>query len=524
MSVCFRARAGTIARMQECAWRGTAVAAAIALLAAGSASAAEPKDERIAEVVAAKIELQRSLGDWLGASLAKPAAPFRVDPVVQVILKGVVKELQQEEETSGGDVKFGGKTSMKLPGLGYADAGGSNTPEVILRGPGKKTVRTLRQLDMNVVRLIVRLYVDPAMPKDRRELLRGLAIDLAGIEPGRGDEILVDDLPAAAAVASLPVVQTAAGPVQMAMPLPGAAGGGRSSAVPLAVMSLTALAFAVILAYGIAQRGSDKTTVLGDGGGGKDEEDGRIEIADGRVVDIRSAGQGGAADRAREATAFTALADASPRELAELLSDVDPAVAAAIIETRGLTEETGRIFYVMAPPQRQLDISLWLGRARVIPRTELGQMEAAAAAALARVRSRVTVGGAGRLADFLSAAPDELRGQLLDAVAARDAAMADAARGSMVVFADLGRFSDKSVRRILTGVDPGVVALALVGAPEELRETVLGAVSKRLRTMIEGEADAVADRQAKDVEAARRLLERAMFQLHARGELVPRAA
>ena len=50
MSVCFAPRTGSIPRMHETARRGTAVAVAIALLVAGSASAAEPKEERIAEV------------------------------------------------------------------------------------------------------------------------------------------------------------------------------------------------------------------------------------------------------------------------------------------------------------------------------------------------------------------------------------------------------------------------------------------------------------------------------------------
>src|SRR5512146_211390 len=149
--------------MHYTGWRGGAIAAAVAMLVAGPVSAAENQDNRIAEVVAAKIEMQRALSEWLAGSLSKPAQPFRVDPVVQVVLRGDIRELQQSEESVGGDVKFGGKTSMKLPGLGYADAGGNNTPEVVLRGPGKKTTRTVRQLDMSVVRMMVRLYVDPAM-------------------------------------------------------------------------------------------------------------------------------------------------------------------------------------------------------------------------------------------------------------------------------------------------------------------------------------------------------------------------
>jgi len=507
--------------MHDTVWRGGAIASAFALLVAGPVAAAESRESRMAEVIAAKIELQRSLGEWLAGSLAKPAQPFRVDPVVQVVLRGEYRELQQQEEQLGGDVKIGGKSSMKLPGLGYADTGSGGTPEVILRSPGRRTTRTTRQLEMSVVKMVVRLYVDPAMPRDRRELLRTLASDLTGIEPGRGDELVVADLPAAAAAASVPVPVTTSAGTPALMSLPSAMPDRRFSALELALLSATAIAFAVILAFGLSRRPAGGAVAERD----RDDDDAGMEIVDGRVIDIKGGtAHVGAADRSRESAAFPALADATAREVAEVLGDVDPAVAAAIVETRGLSDDVSRLFYVIVPRTRQLEIGLWLGKARVIARTELGQMETAAAAALARVRSRVTIGGASRLADFLSAAPDDVRGQLLDEVASRDAAMADAARGSMVVFSDLARLSDKSLRRVVTGIDPGVVALALSGAPEEVRSTLLGAVSKRLRGIIEGEAEAVIDRPAKDVEAARRVLERAMFQLHSRGELVPRAA
>ncbi|HSM92330.1 MAG TPA: FliG C-terminal domain-containing protein [Anaeromyxobacteraceae bacterium] len=506
--------------MHETGLRGLAIAAAIVLLAAGSASAAET---RIAEVVAAKIEMQRSLSDWLAGSLGKPAAPFRVDPVVQVTLRGEIRELRQEEETVGGDVKFGGKTSMKLPGLGYADAGGNNTPEVVLKGPGKKTTRTVRELDLSVVRMVVRLYVDPAMPKDRRQLIKTLAADLVGIEPARGDELVVDDLPAIAAVASAPVPLANGGYAAPMVAAPSAATSQGLSALALFGLSVTAILVAVILAWGLSRRqgGASNAVDVSLGRGG--DEEGGVEIVDGRVIDGRQ-GAGAVAGGAAEASAFPSLAGATPRELAEVLCDVDPAVAAAIIESVGLGEEAAKLFYVVVPGPRQTEIGLWLGKQRVIPRTELAEMETAASAAIARVRSRVTVGGAGRLAAFLSAAPDDVRGRLLDEVAARDATLADAARGSMVVFDDLARFTDKSVRRVVTGIDPGVVALALVNANDGLRSTVLNAVSKRLRGIIEGEAEAVQERPARDVEAARRVLERSMLQLHTRGELVPRAA
>jgi flagellar motor switch protein FliG len=304
---------------------------------------------------------------------------------------------------------------------------------------------------------------------------------------------------------------------------PAVAGSQGASTGTLVAMALTAILVAVILAWGLSRRHGVPEALRA----GRDDDDGGgPEIVDGRVIDGRSGetAAGGGTGEAKATDAFPALAGATPRELAEVLVDIDPMVAAAIVETVGLSEATSKAFYAMAPQARQTEIGLWLGKARVIQRTELGQMETAAAGALARVRSRVTVGGAGRLAAFLSAAPDDVRSRLLDEVAARDEAMASAVRGSMVVFEDLTRFTDRSVRRIVTGIDPGVVALALVNASEGLRETVLSAVSKRLRAIIEGEAESVQERPPRDVEAARRILERTMLQLHPRGALVPRAA
>jgi hypothetical protein len=504
-----------------------AAGAVVVWLFAGSVWAAETQEQRIAEVVAARIELQRSLSEWLAGTLAQPAAPFRVDPVVQITLRGEVRELQQQEETTGGDVKFGGKTSMKLPGLGYADAGaGNGQPEVVLRGPGKRTTRTLRQLDMNVTRLVVRLYVDPAMPKDRRELVRTLAADLVGLEPARGDELHVIDLPGFTVAAAAAETRGPGGSETRAVPASGpmmpASYERRGFDAGAVIPSLAALGAAAILAFGLSRRGS-----AGGAAGGRDggEPGGELEIADGRVIDFKSGAAAHAAtEKRRETGAFLDLADATPRELAEVLVELDPMVAAVVIDTAGLSDDVAARFHALAPAARRVEVGLWLGKSRVIARSELSQMETAAGAALARVRSRVAVGGASRLASFLAGAPDDSRKELLEGVATRDAALADAARGELMVFDDLARLTEKSVRRVLTGIDPGVVAIALVGAGDALREAVLSAVSKRLRGMIESEAESVGERPARDVEAARRLVERAMFQLHTRGELVSRAA
>lgn len=93
----------------------------------------------------------------------------------------------------------------------------------------------------------------------------------------------------------------------------------------------------------------------------------------------------------------------------------------------------------------------------------------------------------------------------------------------MLLFEDLPRLADNSLRQVVAGLDPATIALALVGAPE-IRDAVLGAVSKRLRGIIEVEEEVVKDKPPPDVEIARRAVEDAMRALQGRGELRARAA
>ncbi len=149
-------------------------------------------------------------------------------------------------------------------------------------------------------------------------------------------------------------------------------------------------------------------------------------------------------------------------------------------------------------------------------------MENVAAQILQRIRNRVPLGGPGRLAEFVMQAPASLRQEILEGVAARDQALAQAARSMMLLFEDLPRLVDASLRQVVSAVDPATMALALVGAPEA-REAVLGAVSQRLRSIIEAEEESATGRPPEEAEKARRAIEDAMRVAHQRGELHTRA-
>jgi len=237
------------------------------------------------------------------------------------------------------------------------------------------------------------------------------------------------------------------------------------------------------------------------------------------VVAAGAAADAQAVERRRKETgAFLSLEGTTADELVQIIADVDPHTAIAIVDLFGLDDGAAKLLAAKVPPQRRTEIGLGLASPRILAREHLAQMESIATQALARVRNRVPLGGPQRLAELLARAPAAIRGELLEAIAARDPDVAREARAELILFDDLPGLDDASVKRIITGVDPATVALALAGA-DAARDVVLAAVSKRLRAILEVEVDLAKDRPAAEVEEARRVLERAMRVLHARGDL-----
>jgi len=496
---------------------GLAAAILAALASLGGAFAAEP-GERMGAVVAARLELQQRLGTWLTQSLAGAAEPYRVEASVAIEMRGVVREVRQKQANATPSVRIGAKSKVKLPGLGMVDGGGGQTglvPEINIEGGSRVTESVSRQLETEVTKFTVRLFVDPQMPKDRRELLVRLAADLVGIDRARGDEVIVEDRrPMAAAGGGLggtTVVQATVTPAKQ---------------LPWEILAgcLTVLASAAILAFGLSRRGGDRGlgAALARGAASESRAEAAAAAESGATVPMAP----GAWDRRRrreDLRAFQMLSDATPEELVQVLAESDPHTAAAIADLVGIDEAAAALLEQKVPPQRRAELGIGLATTRVLTREQLSQLEAVATQVLQRVRNRVPLGGADRLAGFLSRATPTVRREVLDAVAARDPRVAEAARKELLLFEDLPRLADGSLRQIAASVDASTVALALVGA-EDIRELVYGSVSKRLRGILEAEAEILQEKTPQEIEEARRAVEAAMRQLGDRGELHARAA
>ncbi|BDG08073.1 hypothetical protein AMPC_11860 [Anaeromyxobacter paludicola] len=458
---------------------------------------------------AARVQLQKQLSNWMEERLQPMAVPHEVYAAVQVELRGEVRQIVQKDGEPDGEMKIGSHKAMTLPGLGTIDKPltGVAAPDISVKLPGRKSVDVRRQLETQVERIGVTLFVDKDMPAGQREKLKEVATELAGLDASRGDALTISELPPKAA-ASRP-----------------AQGGGSSLPGSLLLICGTVVLATIILSFGLvagraAQAGQNRITMEDKRGADEPspadaaagEEPGAVSLAQAAVLDE---------DGTR---AFAFLRGARAEEIAELVGALEPDVAAAVLDQVGLDQEAVSRLFQRLPAERQVQLALALGRARVIPRTALQEMEIRVQAELERVRSRVALGGDLRLADLLAQAPEEAQRDLLDALGRSAPDLARAVRQHMILFEDLARLEDAVVRRVVTAVAPATVATALVGAPEPVRDAVMRSVSKRFAAILEAEAQAVEGKPATDVQAARKAVESAIRKLQAAGEIRPRAA
>jgi hypothetical protein len=461
------------------------LAGVVLVTAAGAADAAE-SGARNGTVIAARIELQQAMDEWLGRSLSVVADPYRLRVTSQLEVRGAVREVVQREETPGSEMKIGASQSLRLPGLGVVEkpVSGPSAPDIQVKIPGRKTAQVRRELETEVARITLRLFVDPRMPEDRREIVRTAAAEMVGLDPARGDTIAVAEL--------------AAEPPQRVQI-------GLAEVYPWTLGALcgTALVCALVLALAIARGGRAGRALLDGGGRGPGVE--REGAAAGPVAAAEHAPPARGGPRS-----FAALDGASPEELAQLLGELEPRVAAVVLDRGELPPAAVRAVFERFPRERQVEVAAVLAAGRAVDVAALRGMETAAESALARIRSTVPVGGPERLAGLLAHAPASAQHHVLQELAARTPELASALRRELLLFEDLATLSDAAVRQLVTSLDPGVVARALLGAPPEVRGAVHRAVSKRLRGILEVEEETTAEASPAEVEAARKAVEAAM--------------
>jgi flagellar motor switch protein FliG len=117
------------------------------------------------------------------------------------------------------------------------------------------------------------------------------------------------------------------------------------------------------------------------------------------------------------------------------------------------------------------------------------------------------------LVDIMNRAAPADEGALLDGIRERDGHLADEVRAKLLSFADIARLQDRDVQQLLRGIELGVIALALKGAPSEVSTAITSNMSERNRESLAEEAGELGRVRKSQVEESRNVLVRAMREL-----------
>jgi len=211
---------------------------------------------------------------------------------------------------------------------------------------------------------------------------------------------------------------------------------------------------------------------------------------------------------------LTFIIDEHPQTIALILSHMSPTQAAAVIA--GL------------PAERQLSV---IRRVATMGQTSpeiIHEVEKGLEHRMSSVMSQQfeNAGGVSAVAEILNVTDRATERSLLENLAQEDPDLVEEIRRLMFVFEDINKFTDRDIQTVLKNVESSQWAMALKGASDELKQKILGNMSKRAATLLQEEmeylgpvrASAVDQVQQQIVDIIRRLEDAGEITIHASEE------
>jgi len=117
--------------------------------------------------------------------------------------------------------------------------------------------------------------------------------------------------------------------------------------------------------------------------------------------------------------------------------------------------------------------------------------------------SRAGLDGQQKMAEILKHMSSSKSKDLLDKIEKKDMGLADRVKRKIFIFEDITNVEDRGLQHALTKVDVDTLALALKGAPDEIKTAVWNALSERRQKSLRKEMKHIGPRLKSDVENAR---------------------
>jgi flagellar motor switch protein FliG len=130
------------------------------------------------------------------------------------------------------------------------------------------------------------------------------------------------------------------------------------------------------------------------------------------------------------------------------------------------------------------------------------------------------VGGTKQVAEILNRIDRATEKQVFEALDPVNPKLAEEIRRLMFTFDDLTKLDDRSIQKVLKGVEQKELALALKAAGDDVMQKLLKNLSERAQTMLRQEIEYLGPVRLKDVEEAQAAVVRVVRSLEESGELV----
>jgi flagellar motor switch protein FliG len=195
------------------------------------------------------------------------------------------------------------------------------------------------------------------------------------------------------------------------------------------------------------------------------------------------------------------------QSLAALLAHVDVDKAAAVLKH--------------LPVDLQSDVVRRMADLEAIPHTTIQEAERALREELALVSEAkvASIDGLKRAADLVARLESSVSEKLLESIERNNEELAQAIKRSMFTFEDLIKVDNRDLQSVLKEVSSDQLRLALKSASPEMRDHVLGAMSRRAAEMLMDDLDSMGPIKLSVVEEAQGQIVEIALQLQSDGKI-----
>jgi flagellar motor switch protein FliG len=131
-----------------------------------------------------------------------------------------------------------------------------------------------------------------------------------------------------------------------------------------------------------------------------------------------------------------------------------------------------------------------------------------------------TFGGVTPLVGIMNFTDRETERLILTGIEFRNPDLAEEIRNLLFVFEDIVQLEDRAAQLVLRQVETGELALALKGAPEDVRDKVMSNMSERAAENLADEIDLLGSVRLAQIQEARKAIVRQIRLLDEAGEIV----